>query len=289
MTDRWAAWLLERRFGADPAHLERMLPRLAEYRDTVLAGARIEPGDVVLDVGCGDGLLGAAAVDRVGEAGTVIFSDVSAELLARCREITDELDATDRCRFVHTGLPELDGIATESVDVAMTRSVLIYVADKAGSFATFHRVLRPGGRLSIFEPINRFHNPEPAGVLWGFDVTGLEALADNVKDTYRRHQPDDDPMLDFDERDLLRHAETAGFTEIQLNYRAEIGPDPVAVDWETFLRTAPNPLVPAFGEILTEALDPAEHETLANRMRDQVGAGVRVRRFAVAYLTAFRS
>jgi arsenite methyltransferase len=37
-----------------------------------------------------------------------------------------------------------------------TRSVLIYVADKAGAFREFHRVLRPGGRISLFEPINRY-------------------------------------------------------------------------------------------------------------------------------------
>ena len=43
----------------------------------------------------------------------------------------------------------------------MTRSVLIYVDDKRASFAALHRVLRPGGRVSMFEPINRFGHPEP--------------------------------------------------------------------------------------------------------------------------------
>jgi len=49
----------------------------------------------------------------------------------------------------------LDPIQSESVDVATTRSVLIYVPDKRAAFAALHRVLRLGGRISLFEPINR--------------------------------------------------------------------------------------------------------------------------------------
>jgi SAM-dependent methyltransferase len=37
-----------------------------------------------------------------------------------------------------------------------TRSVLIYVQHKDAAFREFHRVLRPGGRVSIFEPINNY-------------------------------------------------------------------------------------------------------------------------------------
>ena len=51
-----------------------------------------------------------------------------------------------------------------------TRSVLIYVADKAAAFAAMYRVLRPGGRISLFEPINRLMFPEPPDRFWGYDV-----------------------------------------------------------------------------------------------------------------------
>jgi ubiquinone/menaquinone biosynthesis C-methylase UbiE len=288
MGDRWAAWLLEHRFGANAAAKERMLVWLGEVRDRVLAGARIEPGDTVLDVGCGDGLLGVGAAERVGATGTVIFSDISAELLDRCREITTDLGVAGRCRFVHSGLPDLAALEPGSADVVLTRSVLIYVADKAAAFATMHRLLRPGRRLSIFEPINSFGKPSPPGELDGFDVTGLEPLAAKFRDAYRTHQPDDDPMGDFDERDLLGHALAAGFTDVHLEYLVDVGRDPDPLDWDTFLRTAPNPLVPTFGEVLDEALDPAERETLTRHLRTQLGPGARARRHAVAYLTARR-
>ena len=90
-TDRWAAWLLEHRFGGDAALRDRILPRLYELRDRVLAGAGILAGDTVLDVGCGDGLLGLGALPLVGADGTVVFSDISTDLLDECRSVTAAL------------------------------------------------------------------------------------------------------------------------------------------------------------------------------------------------------
>jgi ubiquinone/menaquinone biosynthesis C-methylase UbiE len=53
-----------------------------------------------------------------------------------------------------TAADSLTEIADRSVDVITTRSVLIYVKDKAAALREFYRVLRSGGRISLFEPIN---------------------------------------------------------------------------------------------------------------------------------------
>jgi len=53
-----------------------MQRELTGTRDRVLEGADLEPGDVVLDAGCGTGLLTFGALDRIGEAGHVIGVDV---------------------------------------------------------------------------------------------------------------------------------------------------------------------------------------------------------------------
>jgi arsenite methyltransferase len=286
--DRWSRWLLEHRFGGDAAQRERVLPQLLEFRDQVLAAAKIRPGDVVLDVGCGDGLLGVGALDAVGESGQVVFSDISSDLLNHCRAIVAELGLLDRSRFVHTGLPELASVDSESVDVAMTRSVLIYVDDKRLSFAALHRVLRPGGRVSMFEPINRFGHPEPPSRLLGLDVTGVEPMADQVKAAFRGYQPDSNPMVDFDERDLIVWAEDAGFGEVHLNYHVDIDQQPIEMTWPVLLRSSPNPLVPPLADVLAQALTLAEREVLEQRLQEQLSLGGANRRFASAYLMAIR-
>jgi arsenite methyltransferase len=58
--DRWSEWLLRRRHGDDPERLKAMLERLTRIRDGVLDRARLEAGDTLLDVGCGDGLMASA-------------------------------------------------------------------------------------------------------------------------------------------------------------------------------------------------------------------------------------
>ena len=79
--DRWARWLLDVRHGGDVAFRERMLTdRLYPWRDEILGNARLQPGGTLLDVGTGDGLIAFGALDRLGPAGHVIFSGISADL-----------------------------------------------------------------------------------------------------------------------------------------------------------------------------------------------------------------
>ncbi len=156
----------------------------------------------------------------------------------------------DRCEFVEAPAEELSVLPDSSVDVVTTRSVLIYVADKRGAIREFHRVLKPGGRISIYEPINRFAHPQPPHLYWGYDVTPVVEIAVKVRAVYERIQPiDSDPMLDFDERDLLGLAEKAGFGEIHLELEAHIRPHRPA-KWETFLRSSGNPRIPTLQEAM---------------------------------------
>lgn len=153
--DRWSRWLLDRRFGGDAEAAERGMSFLRTVRDRVLERAQLGPGMTLLDVGTGDGLIAFGALDHVGDTGRVIFSDISEPLLDHCRAIATEIGVFDQCSFVRASADDLAPIASESVDAVTTRSVLIYVADKAAAFREFHRVLKPGGRVAVFEPINR--------------------------------------------------------------------------------------------------------------------------------------
>lgn len=290
--DCWAEWVLRRHPAKDFEHTSGS-EFLRLLRDRVLDGAAIEEGDVLLDVGCGDGLISFGALGRIGERGRVIFSDISQDLLDHCRALAKKSGVADRCRFLQTPADDLSGIEDASVDVVTTRSVLIYVEDKRRAFEEFHRVLKPGGRLSIFEPINSFAHPEPPHRFRGYDVTPVEDLARKLRAVYERIRPPEDPMLDFDERDLFALAESAGFEEIHLDYRAETYsgnfPGLEGLTWENFIQSAGNPKIPTLGEAMQAALTPEEAERFTAHLRPLVESACRKGREAVAYLRAVKS
>ncbi len=292
--DHWAAWVLDRRFGGNPAEAERAMRKLGPVRDCVLEGADVREGDVVLDVGAGDGLIAFGALPLIGESGKVIFSDVSQELLEVSRALAGELDALDRCDFVLARAEDLGPLADESVDVVTTRSVVIYVEEKQRAFDTFHRVLRPGGRLSMFEPINSFAFPEPEHEYMGFDVAPIAGLVRRVKDAYNSLAGNgDSTLIDFDEADLISFAERAGFSKVELTYEASVERDAGAhwgndVSWDTFLRIAPNPLAPSLAETIDDALSPEEAKRFVSHLRPLFEGKKGTSRSAVAYLRAVK-
>jgi arsenite methyltransferase len=285
--DRWAEWLAERRFGGDAAVRSEMLARLTETRDRVLDRAGLREGETLLDVGCGEGLIGFGALER--GAGTVIFSDVSTDLLDFCRDAATELGVLDRCRFVEAPAEDLSTIEGESVDVVTTRSVLIYVDEKAAAFREFARVLRSGGRISLSEPINRFGSAERwQGRFAGYRLDGLDEIGAKLFAVLDSLQPrDTDPMLDFDERDLVRLAEEAGFFPIVLRLKAVIEPA-TPRSWDSFLDTAGNPNIPTLREAMEQVLTPGERERLTAQLRPLVERGEGEWRIAFAHLTGTR-
>lgn len=279
---------MDTRSGGDPAARERLLTEhLYPVRDTVLGKAGLQPDDTVLDVGTGDGLIAFGALERLGPSGCVVFSDVSADLLDHCRAAAAAEGLADRCRFVRASADSLAGIADASVDVVTTRSVLIYVKNKADALQAFYRVLRPGGRISVFEPINVLMR-DP-GRLRGYDITPVKAQAAKIAAFYRSVQPDDDPMVDFDERDLLRHAEEAGFADVNLELRVTVKNGKRPVPWDLALRMAANPLVPPLGEVLDQVLSPEEIAEFTAHLKPLVESGAGRERQALAYLAAVKN
>jgi arsenite methyltransferase len=286
--DIWSEWLLRRRDGGDPQQIKLTTAYLRPVRDKVLGNANLSVGETLLDVGCGDGLIAFGALEKC-LACKVIFSDVSQELLERSQTIARELELLDRCQFLKASAGDLTVLNDGTVDVVTTRSVLIYVSDKQQAFDEFYRVLKPGGRLSIFEPINRFGYPPPENTFFGYDVTGEITLAKKVQEVYNRAEaPGTDSMLDFGEYDLIAQAERAGFKEIHLDLQIEIKPFKMEVNFERALHISPNPFAPTLEEAINEALTPGEAERFTSFLRKTFEEEQGVRKKSAAYLWAVK-
>jgi arsenite methyltransferase len=144
--DRWHRWLLNVRFGGDAEAREQVLTqRLYPARDKVLDKAQLQPGDTLLDVGAGDGLIAFGALERLGPPGRVIFSDISQDLLHHCHKAAEAEGLLNRCAFVLAPAGHLSGVPTASVDVVTTRSGLIYVQDKAAALVSSTGCSGPAG------------------------------------------------------------------------------------------------------------------------------------------------
>lgn len=287
--DLWAQWLFDWRSGNTSEQRQAALDYLYVVRDGILRHADLQENDVLLDVGGGYGLVGFGALEQVRSC-HVVFCDIPPNLLDRVRRLATEMGVVEQCRFFPASADDLSALTDEFVDVVAARSALIYVEDKQQTFNEFYRVLKPGGRLSLFEPINRFTYPEPANLFRGYDVTPVMEVAAKLKAFYYERQPlDTNPMLTFDERDLLVFAELSGFQEIHLELHANITAPPIFETWETFLYTPDNLKAPPLSDAIRQVLSLAEGEQFAAHIQPLVEHRQGIRRLAIAYLWAVKA
>jgi SAM-dependent methyltransferase len=107
-----------------------------------IAGASIEPGHTVLDVGCGLGRLTRAAASR---AERVLALDVSEEMLSQARELNAQLTGVE---WIHGDGHTLEPIPDGTVDCCISLVVFQHIPDPAitlGYMREIGRVLGPGG------------------------------------------------------------------------------------------------------------------------------------------------
>jgi SAM-dependent methyltransferase len=112
---------------------------------------RIEPGSVVLDLGCGAGTDLLIAAQMASPGGRAIGVDMTPAMLERAAASATEMGLGNV--ELHESLIESLPLPGESVDVVISNGVLDLVPDKDAVLDEIDRVLRPGGRLQVADVV----------------------------------------------------------------------------------------------------------------------------------------
>ena len=174
--------------------------------------AKLNPGEVVLDLGSGGGIDVLLSARRVGPSGKAYGLDMTDEMLALANENKRKAGAENveflKGEIEHIPLPD------NSVDVIISNCVINLSADKDQVLREAFRVLKPGGRFAVSDVVTRGEiSPEirRSVLLWIGCVAGA-----------------------LDEGEYRRKLASAGFEQIDLEptsiYRA--------ADAREFLSTA---------------------------------------------------
>ncbi|MEM6891736.1 MAG: methyltransferase domain-containing protein [Pseudomonadota bacterium] len=118
---------------------------LTRRRQASFDALQPNPGDTIIDIGCGNGLLTAELARAVGQNGRVIGVDPSEDMRSAGVKRCQDYPVAEFVDGLATALPIDDAVADKAVSV----QVFEYVEDVAGAVSDAMRCLKPGGRLVV--------------------------------------------------------------------------------------------------------------------------------------------
>lgn len=225
---RWWAQMEGPHYVTEAARYDTMLE---PFSDAMFEAANLQPGDRVLDVGCGTGATTIEAAMSVRPDGVAVGVDVSPPMLAVARERATSTGATE-AEFVQADA-QVHAFEEASFDALISRNGLMFFGDPDAAFANLARALRPGGRIAFVAPqgLDRSEWIMAAGLAAAPHIGIPQGIDPNAPGPYGLADPD------------RTHAilERAGFTRISIE--SLIRPMRIGTDVDDalgFLRTMPR-------------------------------------------------
>jgi ubiquinone/menaquinone biosynthesis C-methylase UbiE len=118
--------------------------QLEPAQSALLEIANFKPGDRVLDVACGTGLVTFRVAKTVAPRGEVLGTDISKEMIATASALA-RVQGIANCSFQRMDAEEL-ALEDGTFDVALCALGLMYVPAPERAVVEMHRILKPGGR-----------------------------------------------------------------------------------------------------------------------------------------------
>jgi SAM-dependent methyltransferase len=202
------------------------------------------------------------------------------------------MDVLERCQFVHSSAEDLSFFPDESIDVITTRSVLIYVKDKQRALREFCRVLKRGGRISLFETVT-LPALRRSGEKWPGVGTSVYPAADlePVSDLVTRFVSGlnfaaSQSMSNTDHIGYLHLCEDAGFKAAKVELH--LGTRRRRADLQTLLNQSLNPHFPTPAEHMDRMFTPLERERFVAHLEELTQTDAGVSRLSSVFISAVK-